>query len=67
MEFLLIYRVVANGMGRNPLERAGTVLSLALGAQPGGCVGQACGDRSLKTQIPLRIGDIGMARPIYRP
>ena len=34
LEFLLIYRVVANGMGRNPLERAGTVLSLALGAQP---------------------------------
>ena len=32
LEFLLIYRVVANGMGRNPLERAGTVLSLALGA-----------------------------------
>ena len=33
LEFLLIYRVLANGMGRNPLERAGTVLSLALGAQ----------------------------------
>ena len=26
-------------------------------------MGQACGDRSLKTQTLLRIGDIGMARP----
>ena len=34
LDVLLIYRVLANGMGRNPLERAGTVLSLALGAQP---------------------------------
>ena len=37
------------------------------GPQPGGCVGQERGDRSLKTLTRLTFGDISMAGPIYRP
>lgn len=34
--------------------------------QPGGCVGQGCGDRRPKTQTGLRFGADVMAGPVYR-
>ena len=37
------------------------------GPQPGGSVAQDFDDRRLKTQTQPKFGDVGMARPIYKP
>ena len=55
-----------NGQNSHGLGRHSTNVWLQW-SQPGGCVAQDFEDRSLKTQIQLRFGDLGMAGPIYKP
>lgn len=55
-----------NGQNSHGLGRHSPNVRLQ-GHQPGGCVAQDFEDRSLKTQTQLRFGDVGMARPIYKP